>query len=55
MVLDMEGDLGVQLILGQPFQRDVKARIDVKAGEIFSSSGSTTYSSSFNTGKSNTL
>jgi hypothetical protein len=34
IILDMEGDLCVQLILGQPFLRDVKARIDVRAGEI---------------------
>jgi hypothetical protein len=30
----MEGDLGVQLNLGQPFLRDVKARIDVGTQEI---------------------
>jgi hypothetical protein len=30
----MEGDLGIHLILGRPFMRDVKARIDVGSGEI---------------------
>jgi hypothetical protein len=30
----MEGDLGVQLILGRPFLRDFKARIDVGTEEI---------------------
>ena len=34
VVLDMEGDLGMQLILGRPFLRDVRARIDVGTGEI---------------------
>jgi len=34
VVLDMEGDLGLDLILGSPFLNDVKARIDVWAGEI---------------------
>jgi hypothetical protein len=34
VVLDMEGDLGIHLILGRPFMRDVKARIDVGSGEI---------------------
>ena len=34
VVLDMEGDLGVELILGRPFLRDVRARIDVGTGEI---------------------
>ena len=34
VVLDMEGDLGLDLILGRPFLNDVKARIDVWAGEI---------------------
>jgi len=29
MVLDMEGDLGIPLILGRPFLRDTNARIDV--------------------------
>ena len=35
VVLDMEGDLGLDLILGSPFLNDVKARIDVWAGEIW--------------------
>ena len=34
VVHDMEGDLGLDLILGRPFLKDVKARIDVWAGEI---------------------
>jgi hypothetical protein len=34
VVLDIESDLGVQLILGWPFLRDVKARIDIGTGEI---------------------
>jgi len=34
VVLDMEGDTGIQLILGRPFLRDVKAQIDVRAGKI---------------------
>ena len=32
--MDMEGDLGVDLVLGRPFLRSVKARIDVGRGEI---------------------
>ena len=34
MVLDMEGDLGIPLILGRPFLRDTNARIDVGTGKI---------------------
>ena len=34
MVMDMEGDLGVDLVLGRPFLRSVKARIDIGRGEI---------------------
>ena len=34
MVMDMEGDLGIQLILGRPFLRAARARIDVGSGEI---------------------
>jgi len=34
VILDMEGDLGLDLILGRPFLNNVKARIDVWAGEI---------------------
>ena len=30
VVLDMEGDLGIPLILGRPFLRDASARIDVE-------------------------
>ena len=32
--MDIEGDLGVDLILGRPFLRSAKARIDVEKGEI---------------------
>ena len=32
--MDMEGDLRVDLVLGQPFLRSAKARIDVGKGEI---------------------
>ena len=34
VVLDMEGDIGIPLILGRPFLRDVNARIDVRAEKI---------------------
>ena len=34
VVLDMEGDLGISLILGRPFLGDEKARIDVGTGKI---------------------
>ena len=34
VVLDMEGDLGILFILGRPFLRDAKARIDVGTGKI---------------------
>ena len=34
VILDMEGDLGISLILGRPFLRDAKARIDVGIGKI---------------------
>jgi len=34
MVLNMEGDLGIPLILGRPFLRDTNARIDVGTGKI---------------------
>ena len=32
--MDMEGDLGVDLVLGRPFLRSSKARIDIEKGEI---------------------
>jgi hypothetical protein len=32
--LDMEGDIGIPLILGQPFLRDTNARIDDGIGKI---------------------
>ena len=34
VVMDIEGDLGVELILGRPFLRAAKARIDIGRGEI---------------------
>ena len=34
VVMYMEGDLGVDLVLGRPFIRSAKARIDVGRGEI---------------------
>jgi hypothetical protein len=34
MVLNVEGDLGIPLILGRPFLRDTNARIDVGARKI---------------------
>ena len=34
VVMDIEGDLGVELILGRPFLRAARARIDVGRGEI---------------------
>ena len=34
VVIDIDGDLGIELILGQPFLRTARARIDVGRGEI---------------------
>ena len=34
VVLDMEGDLGIPLIIGRPFLKDTNARIDVGIGRI---------------------
>ena len=34
VVIDMEGDLGILLILRQPFLRDAKGRIDIRAQKI---------------------
>ena len=34
VVMDMDGDLGGDLVLGRPFLRSTKARIDVGKGEI---------------------
>ena len=34
VVLDMEGDLGIPLILGRPFLKDTNTRIDVGTGRI---------------------
>ena len=34
VIMDMEGDLGVDLVLGRPFLRSAKVRIDVGRGEI---------------------
>ena len=38
VVLDMEGNLGIPLILERPFLRDAKARIDVGTGKSVSAS-----------------
>ena len=34
VVMDIEGDIRIQLILGRPFLRATKARIDVRRGEV---------------------
>ena len=34
VVMDIEGDLGIELILERPFPRAARARIDVGRGEI---------------------
>ena len=34
MVIDVEGDLGIELILERPFLRAAKARIDIGRREI---------------------
>ena len=34
VVMDIEGNLGIELILGQPFLRAARARIDVTRGEM---------------------
>ena len=34
VVMDIEGDLRIELILGRPFLRSARARIDVGRGEI---------------------
>jgi len=34
VILNMDGDLGPDLILGRPFLNSVKARIDVGSGEV---------------------
>ena len=34
VVLNMDGDLELDLILGRPFPNSVKARIDVGSGEV---------------------
>ena len=34
VVLDMEGDLGIPLILGRPFLRDANVKIDVGSGKV---------------------
>ena len=34
VVMDIEGDLGIELILGRPFLRAARARIDMGRGEI---------------------
>jgi hypothetical protein len=32
--MDIKGDLGVELILGRPFLRAARARVDIGSGEI---------------------
>jgi len=39
VVMDIEGDLGVELILGRPFLRAARVRIDVGRGEVHSRVG----------------
>ena len=34
VVMDIDGDLGIEIILGRPFLRAARARIDVGRGEI---------------------
>jgi hypothetical protein len=34
VVMDIEGDLGIELILGRPFLRAARARINMRKGEI---------------------
>ena len=34
VVMDIEGDLGIELIIGRPFLRAARATIDVGRGEI---------------------
>ena len=34
ILVDLEGDLGIPLILGRPFLKDTNARIDVGTGRI---------------------
>ena len=51
-VMDMEGDLGMHLILGRPFLRAAEARIDVGKGEIQFRVGKKDMFSGLNTGKS---
>ena len=34
VVMDIEGDLGIELIIGRPFLRAARARINVGRGEI---------------------
>ena len=34
IVMDIEGDLGIELILGRPFLRAARSRIDMGRGEI---------------------
>ena len=39
VVMDIEGDLGIKLILGRPFLRAARVRIDVGRGEVHSRVG----------------
>ena len=34
VILNLDGDLGLNLILGRPFLNSVNARIDVESGEV---------------------
>ena len=52
VVMDIEGDLGIELILGRPFLRAARARIDVEEEKSASALGRRTCSSNSNKGKS---
>ena len=52
VVLNMEGDLGLDLILGRPFLSIVKAKIGVGSGEVQFRIRSTIYSLNSSTGRS---
>ena len=52
VVIDIEGDLGIELILGRPFLRAARARINVEEEKSASALGRRTCSSNSNKGKS---
>ena len=52
VVMDIEGDLGIEFILGRPFLRAARARIDVEEEKSASALGRRTCSSNSNRGKS---